>query len=296
MSDEKKWFNHYPDQFEIWFPYNGLRYKDWYDIKLHDGTIHEMMYPNSIAWSGEPGRFEDSEVAEIRLVSNVRHPLSRNGNLIKTSWRVEHSYDLFKEWIPANPQLFDFGAFIEDKWQFSQDTFGPKYAVARVIAHMRKEIEEVAKKPDDLMEWIDIINLAIDGALRTGHKPQDITKALTEKLAILKSRDWPDWRTAGENDPIEHVRGESVVITIKVNYSPKPATTMELTGNIQGVLENLYRRNRIGRATIYSRNPKEIQIQVKRSEVEVINKALFSLELTPPYYSVEVTDGEISKD
>uniref|UniRef100_UPI001BB1BB0E hypothetical protein n=1 Tax=Escherichia coli TaxID=562 RepID=UPI001BB1BB0E len=89
MSDEKKWFNHYPDQFEIWFPYNGLRYKDWYDIKLHDGTIHEMMYPNSIAWSGEPGRFEDSEVAEIRLVSNVRHPLSRNGNLIKTSWRVE---------------------------------------------------------------------------------------------------------------------------------------------------------------------------------------------------------------
>lgn len=285
-------FNHYPDQFDIWFPYNGCRYKDWYDLKLHDGTIHECFSPNGISWSGPNGvKFTDAEVAEVRLIPPERHPLKQ----MSVQMRVDNAYD--SGFYPHMPQYrFDLECFIKDKWQFSRETFGPNYAVARVIAHMRKEIEEVAKKPDDLMEWIDIINLALDGALRTGHKPRDITKALTEKLAILKSRDWPDWRTAGENDPIEHVRGESAVITIKVNYSPKPATTMELTGNIQGVLENLYRRNRIGRAIIYSRNPKEIQIQVKRSEVEVINKALFSLELTPPYYSVEVTDGKITKD
>ncbi|MCW6598651.1 DUF550 domain-containing protein [Yersinia ruckeri] len=280
MSDEQKWFNHYPDQFEIWFPYNGLRYKEWYDIKLHDGTVHEMMYPNGIAWSGKTGRFEDSEVAEVRLVSNIRHPLSKNGNLIKTSWRVEHSYELFKEWIPSNPQLFDFEAFIEDKWQFSQDTFGPNYAIGRVIDHLRKEVDEVAEKPSDLLEWVDVINLAIDGALRSGHQPSDISKGLLHKLEVMKSRDWPDWRTADENAPIEHVRDDAdVVIYIKTSEA-KPFTARQVQ-HIQSVIDNLYKTSHIEGAILwFSPQPFEIQAQISQKELDITLKALRSLGLS----------------
>lgn len=222
MSEEKKQFNHYPEQFEIWFPYNGLRYKDWYDIKLHDGTVHEIMYPNGNAWSGKDGRFEDEQVAEVRLVSNERHPMTRDLSKISTEYRVKHSYDLFRDWIPEAPnpsKMFDFEDFLKRKWEFSIKTFGPEYPIESVLAHLEKEVIEVKEKPKDLLEWVDIINLAVDGAMRAGHTPTDLIKALEKKFDLMQKRTWPDWRTVEAGKPIEHVRSasEMTVILAKSN-------------------------------------------------------------------------------
>lgn len=95
---------------------------------------------------------------------------------------------------------------------FSFETFGPprgEQPSAGVIDHIRKELGEIEEDPFDLMEWVDVIILAFDGALRAGHDPAAIIRAYHEKMAINRERDWPDWRTAEPGKAIEHIRDES---------------------------------------------------------------------------------------
>ena len=96
--------------------------------------------------------------------------------------------------------------------EFSFRVFGPRktgvplFDTAGVRDHLHKELVEVANAPADITEWIDIAILAFDGAMRAGHEPLDIARALAEKQAINEMRSWPDWRTAEPGKAIEHIR------------------------------------------------------------------------------------------
>jgi hypothetical protein len=109
------------------------------------------------------------------------------------------------------PPRFDLVAHLERQRKFSLETFGPGPRSAGVSAHIRKELDEIAADPLDLGEWVDVILLALDGAWRAGHEPAAIVAALEAKQRKNEGRDWPDWRTASPDVPIEHVRdgGES---------------------------------------------------------------------------------------
>lgn len=99
--------------------------------------------------------------------------------------------------------------FIKRQRRFSRKTFGPGERLDGVVAHIRKELREVKKtKGRDIVEWADVIILALDGAWRQGFTPAEICEALDAKLQKNTKRDWPDWRTAGPG-PIEHVRGKN---------------------------------------------------------------------------------------
>lgn len=89
-------------------------------------------------------------------------------------------------------------------WSFR--TFGPpkETDAVKLCTHIAKEISEVLAKPNDVMEWVDIIILAIDGALRTGHSPREIAEALVKKLNINISRQWTI--PSDPTQPNEHVR------------------------------------------------------------------------------------------
>lgn len=89
------------------------------------------------------------------------------------------------------------------KW--SQETFGPGLRTKGVIEHIKSEFEEIEREPRSL-EWIDIIILGFDGALRAGHEPQTVLDAIKEKWRINFKREWPDYRNFGEDEAIEHVR------------------------------------------------------------------------------------------
>jgi hypothetical protein len=91
--------------------------------------------------------------------------------------------------------------------KFSINTFGPGARTDGIIDHIKKELGEVKNKPGDLMEWVDLIMLSIDGAWRAGHSPQEIAKALEQKLTVNESRSWPDWREQPDGKAIEHIRG-----------------------------------------------------------------------------------------
>jgi hypothetical protein len=103
--------------------------------------------------------------------------------------------------------MFDLRAHLIRQRKFSQETFGPGPRTEGVLAHIRKELKEIEAKPDDLEEWIDLLKLGFDGALRRGFNPDQIIAAFEAKQTKNENRVWPDWRTADPNAPIEHVRG-----------------------------------------------------------------------------------------
>lgn len=91
---------------------------------------------------------------------------------------------------------------------WSTATFGPreKRGPLGPLAHIRKEVEEVAEDPSVLEEWVDVIILAFDGAWRAGHEPQAIIDAVKAKQAKNEARTWPRWQNFPEDEAIEHLR------------------------------------------------------------------------------------------
>lgn len=97
-------------------------------------------------------------------------------------------------------------AYLRNQRAWSLRTFGPGNRTATILAHLRKELAEIEAQPDDLSEWIDVIILAFEGAMRRGHDPLSIVGALTLKQSQNFARQWPDWRTIPDGQPIEHIR------------------------------------------------------------------------------------------
>ena len=90
--------------------------------------------------------------------------------------------------------------------EWSLRTFGPGMRTLGIIEHIKKELNEIKRAPDDLTEWADVIILALDGAWRSGHAPAEIFRAITNKQKKNEGRKWPDWRLFSANDAIEHVK------------------------------------------------------------------------------------------
>lgn len=97
--------------------------------------------------------------------------------------------------------------------EFSFKVFGPiTFKDHRgPLDHLRKELIEVEDNPSDVVEWADVILLACDGAMRAGHHPEVIAKALDFKLTVNEHRNWPDWRGTDPTKAIEHVRKDDEI-------------------------------------------------------------------------------------
>ena len=49
------------------------------------------------------------------------------------------------------------------QWAWSDETFGPDNRTKGIVQHIKKELKEVEKDPQDLEEWVDVMILAMDG-------------------------------------------------------------------------------------------------------------------------------------
>lgn len=103
---------------------------------------------------------------------------------------------------------FDFEAHLARQAAWSEKTFGPGRRTAGVCDHIRKELAEVERDPEDSAEWIDVVILALDGAWRSGLSPRQIIDGVVTKQSKNEGRTWPDWRTADPNKAIEHDRSK----------------------------------------------------------------------------------------
>lgn len=95
--------------------------------------------------------------------------------------------------------------YIAVQREWSRRTFGPGSRTPGILSHIAKELVEIADSPYDVMEWVDVIILALDGAWRAGHDPEEILAALHRKQVINFERTWPDWR-GNDGRAIEHIR------------------------------------------------------------------------------------------
>ncbi len=189
-----------------------------------DNTTWEQRFNEMVTICAQTADQRDAAIAAIEALKTRDHstpPLkNRSGSL--TSTNLTHSimsYDLITHLI--------------DQIEFSERTFGPGASTSRIIDHIRKELVEIENNPNDLVEWIDVILLGLDGAWRlladkggfvvpdnTSMGPriaEVIAEAMRAKLEKNKARQWPDWRTAPEGKAIEHVRVEAPPTTAEVD-------------------------------------------------------------------------------
>ena len=105
-------------------------------------------------------------------------------------------------------ERFDFAVHLARQKTWSSHTFGPGSRTTGILDHIRKELREIEAQPNDLSEWIDVVILALDGAWRIGHSPEQIIAALVAKQTKNEVRVWPNWRTAPAGKAIEHRRDD----------------------------------------------------------------------------------------
>ena len=84
---------------------------------------------------------------------------------------------------------FDLLEYLDRQRRFSERAFGPGPRPAGVIDHIRKELIEIEAAPDDLKEWIDVVTLALDGAWRAGHRP-DESRAVSAPHGLTINEDF----------------------------------------------------------------------------------------------------------
>ncbi|EMM5415318.1 DUF550 domain-containing protein [Citrobacter farmeri] len=86
--------------------------------------------------------------------------------------------------------------------EWSDKTFGNVGPVGP-LKHLSKEALEAAANPEDPLEWADMQLLLWDAQRRMGLSDDFITRAMIEKLAINKTRQWPEPK---DGEPRLHIK------------------------------------------------------------------------------------------
>lgn len=111
--------------------------------------------------------------------------------------------------VPDDAPPLTFARFLDEFRAWSLETFGPNKAPNSVTDHIRKELIECEADPADVVEWADVVMLALDGAWRFGGVDgTEFAAILSAKLGANRMRRWPDWRwrSLPPDAVMEHVR------------------------------------------------------------------------------------------
>ncbi|AXD98431.1 DUF550 domain-containing protein [Salmonella enterica] len=92
--------------------------------------------------------------------------------------------------------------------EWSDATFGDVGPVGP-LKHLSKEALEAAADPSDPLEWADMQFLLWDSQRRMGISDEFITRAMIEKLAINKTRQWPEPK---DGEPRLHIKEQSAPV------------------------------------------------------------------------------------
>lgn len=95
----------------------------------------------------------------------------------------------------------DLKGYIKRQSEWSEKTFGKGKRTKGLIEHIKSELEEIEETPNDIMEWIDVIILGLDGAWRAGFSPEEICEALKRKQEINFNR---EFKKPSEDEPSFH--------------------------------------------------------------------------------------------
>lgn len=105
--------------------------------------------------------------------------------------------------IPGGRPLFVIETYLRRQQIWSKRTFGEGQRTEGITKHIEKELAEIRRRPQNLIEWIDVVILALDGYWRHGGKPDAIMDYLQAKQNVNFARAWPP---AADGEPSEHDR------------------------------------------------------------------------------------------
>jgi Protein of unknown function (DUF550) len=100
---------------------------------------------------------------------------------------------------------FVLESYLRRQQIWSARTFGPGPRTEGIVKHIQKELAEILAKPRDLTEWIDVMQLALDGYWRHGGEPDAIMDYLQAKQNVNFQRTWP---APVDGEPTEHDRSD----------------------------------------------------------------------------------------
>ncbi|HAK7810519.1 TPA: DUF550 domain-containing protein [Salmonella enterica] len=112
--------------------------------------------------------------------------------------------------------------------EWSDKTFGDVGPVGP-LKHLSKEALEAAADPSDPLEWADMQFLLWDAQRRMGISDEFITRAMIEKLAINKTRQWPEPK---DGEPRLHIKEQ-----------PAPVVPEEMPKGLAGQIVSLLAHN-----------------------------------------------------
>jgi hypothetical protein len=176
-----------------------------------------------IEFAGLQAKFVD--LCQAALDAGIEFPFANQHAKIPWPMELHHAEYLGEKFhciygfaLAADPELratfiksglgeenapFDMAAFFDAKAAWSLATFGPGDRYEGVVKHIRKELKEIEAKPDDLEEWIDVAQLAMDGAWRAaGANGKRFVEALIAKHLKNLGRKW----AFGADGVAEHIR------------------------------------------------------------------------------------------
>ena len=178
--------------------------------------------------------------------------------------------------ISSEPGL-DIVSFFDDKAKWSIETFGPGDRYVGVIKHIRKELKEIEENPSDLVEWVDVIFLAMDGAMRSaGADGAALATAMRAKHAENKVREWPDWRTLQPGEVSQHIKasdGDDERRSLEEVGAERDAAVAECA-RMQREIESLRNDSEMARRTNGSWFVSRLDEIIHRVELDKL-KALF---------------------
>lgn len=94
--------------------------------------------------------------------------------------------------------------------EWSDATFGDVGPIGP-LKHLSKEALEAAADPSDPLEWADMQFLLWDAQRRAGITDKQITRAMIEKLAVNKKREWPEPK---DGEPRLHIKEQPAPVVL----------------------------------------------------------------------------------
>lgn len=143
------------------------------------------------------------------VVSEGRQPSAHNPDSRIFEVLVESGYEPVPgDKLYAAPTASERERIRREHAEWSQATFGNVGPIGP-LKHLSKEALEAAAEPEDLSEWADMQFLLWDAQRRMGLSDEFITRAMIEKLAINKARQWPDPK---DGELRLHIKGQSAPV------------------------------------------------------------------------------------
>ncbi|EJS3783909.1 DUF550 domain-containing protein [Salmonella enterica] len=137
------------------------------------------------------------------VVSEGRQPSAHNPESRIFEVLVESGYEPVPgDKLYSAPPASERERIRREHAEWSDATFGDVGPVGP-LKHLSKEALEAAADPSDPLEWADMQFLLWDAQRRAGISDGEITAAMVKKLAINKTRQWPEPK---DGEPRLHIK------------------------------------------------------------------------------------------